>query len=156
MRNKTELKPPPRKARTNRTKPRGFLIDADTSIPRLQSNLRRFGLVAELAGNVAPGASDSQLLRRAINRHLIIVTRNRGDFGALVFARKEKMPPGVIEVRDQYPDAVALAHEIIAQRRLAAGRFLVLEYNDEQQIYEPRPHCCRKLSGIKKEAGQML
>lgn len=146
MRKKKELKPPPRKARSVRKKPRGFLIDADTSLPTLRQNLSRSGFVVEFAADVAPGASDRQLLRRAARQDLIIVTRNRGDFGALVFDAGENMPIGVIEVCDQQPNAVALAHEVLAQRRLAVGRFLVLKYNENRQVYEVRTYCWQKSS----------
>lgn len=116
----------------------GFLLDADACPCGLAESLRQFGYYVELASEVIPGSTDRRVLRWAVDRDLCIVTRNRGDFGALVFERGETMPVGVIEVRDQHPKPAALAHEIRAQRKLILGRFLVLTYDPVRGVYTHR------------------
>ena len=73
-----------------------FLADESCAKPVVQA-LREAGHEVVSIAEVAPGATDEQVLERALNERRVLITEDR-DFGELVYARG-RSSAGVILVR---------------------------------------------------------
>lgn len=112
----------------------GFLIDEDISLLSFRK-LATDGLSVSHVKDVARGAGDRTILRRACKKNLIVVTRNRGDFGMWIFEKGMDPPAGVIEVRHRYPSENTLVRSIREHYHRSEGRFLVISYDEDRQSY---------------------
>jgi len=76
-----------------------FLLDENLS-RSLEEFLRNEGHeVYRVGTHVRAGISDEEVLREAINRNAVLITKNLGQFGELIFRRGIR-PPGLICVKN--------------------------------------------------------
>lgn len=106
-----------------------FVADESCAMPVVLA-LREAGHEVVSIAEVAPGATDEQVLERALNEKRVLITEDR-DFGELVYARG-RSSAGVILVR--FPNRVRRAK---AATVIEAVSKLGLRLRDTFTVVEP-------------------
>jgi len=83
-----------------------ILADEDVPYPSIRS-IRERGHDVDAVVDDAPGTEDTDVLARAVRDNRVLVTRDR-DFGELIFREGQAAPPGLIYVRDNGEDPLAV------------------------------------------------
>ena len=92
--------------------------------------LRNAGYDVASVLEISPGASDAEVLARAVAEHRVLVTLDKQDFGGLIYRDRLPAPPAVLVFRlpdipaERLPNYVA---GTIAARNDWPGSFWVIE-----------------------------
>ena len=88
-----------------------FIIDEN--VPGYTAVLLRMaGHDVSYIAEIAPSATDERILRIAVSESRILITRDKKDFGELVYRDRLPAPPAVILFRIPATGAVAASHFI--------------------------------------------
>ena len=110
---------------------------ADENVPRVSvRHLRAAGYDIASIAEIAPGASDSDVLQIARNEQRILVTFDR-DFGELIYRKAEPAPSGVVFLRfipHSPEEAAAVVRDLLSRAEIKlSDRFTVVTRDEVRQ-----------------------